>query len=107
MPLFFFSTEASYDADDGLEYPGAAEACRAAETALLAIAAENPPRPELIMTTWNASGSLVSRLSLVLTVLEGEHPDVGKAPHATPNPETVSERPRPGAGRLHRNRRRI
>ena len=104
MPLFFFSTEATYDADDGLDYPGPAEACRAAEVALLAIAAENPPRPNLIMSTWDANGVLLCQLCLAVTVLEGEHPDLGRA---SPGPiEEISEQPRSSEDWPGRNHRR-
>lgn len=32
-----------------------------------------------MMTTWDANGVLLCRLCLAVTVMEGEHPDLGRA----------------------------
>jgi hypothetical protein len=69
MPMFYFSERDAYDADDGLEFSTASEACRQAEIALRAIAAETAVgSSELTMTVWDDDDKVVCRLRLLVEV---------------------------------------
>ncbi len=69
MPLFYFSTDDSFDAEDGLEYPDATAAREAGAEALRHMASENMARSAVYrMTIWDEAGEVVSKLQLTVNL---------------------------------------
>lgn len=67
MPVFHFSEQSCFDADDGIEFPTLDDACREAEEGLRNIAACQPPgSPSVSMTIWNEYGEVVCILRLTV-----------------------------------------